>query len=104
MSYYFDKTPILEAGLAWCVMSHLLTQVKSHRGLTAFIERCGVNGRWLKPATPFNIRISKFIKILEIKAHYQTDEEFLTEWQNLGKEFLTLIRSIDFARKHHEKI
>ena len=104
MSYYFDKTPSLGAGLHWCVMNFFLTQVKSHRGLTAFIERCGVNGRWLKPATPFNIRISKFIKILEIKAHYQTDEEFLTEWRELGEEFLTLIRSIDFARKHHEKI
>ena len=103
MSYYFDKTPILGAGLVWCVMNFFLTQVKSHRGLTAFIERCGVNGRWLKPATPFNIRISKFIKILEIKAHYQTDDEFLTEWCELGEEFLSLIRSIDFARKHHEK-
>lgn len=53
MSYYFDKTPILGAGLVWCVMNFFLAQVKSHRGLIAFIERRGVNGRWFKPTYPY---------------------------------------------------
>ena len=103
MKLISDKTPALGAGLAWCVMYRLLTQIKSHRGLTSFIAR-HVNGRWLKPDAPYNFRFTKLIKILESKAHYQTDEEFLTEWNDLGEEFLSLVRSIDYARKRHEKI
>ena len=103
MSYFFDKTPSLGAGLAWCVMNCLLAQVKSHRGLTTFIEHHGINGCWLKKDQPYNIRITKLIKILEIKAHYQNDDEFLADWNALGDEFLSLVRAIDFARKHHEK-
>ena len=93
MSFYFDKTPVLGAGLAWCVMNLLLVQIKSRRGLTTFIEHRGVNGRWLKPGTPFNIRITKFIRILEIKAIYQTDDEFLDDWTALGAYFLKHVRA-----------
>ena len=92
MSYYYDRTPILGAGLARSMMRHLLAQVKSHRGLTTFIEHRGVNGRWLKPDQPYNIRISKLLKIMEIKAHYQTDEEFLDDWKATGEFFLRLVR------------
>lgn len=104
MSYFFDKTPILGTGLAWCMMNYLLTQVKSHRGLTTFIEHHGVNGRWLKPDSPYNIRFSKFIKILEIKAHYQNDDEFLDEWKALGDELLSVVRAIDYARRTRQPI
>jgi hypothetical protein len=99
MNSFFDKTPRLGAGLAWYVMNKFLTQVKSQRGLTAFAEHHGINGRWLKPDAPFDIRFKKFIKILEVKAHYQTDEEFLNDWKALGDEFLTLVRAINYARK-----
>ena len=102
MSYYFNKIPVLGAGLAWCVLNQLLTQVKSHRGLTTFIEHRGINGRWLKPSVPFNIRFTTLVKILELKARYQTDDEFLTEWNDIGKVFLDLVRTIDYAHKLHD--
>ena len=93
MSYFFDKTPSLGAGLAWCVMNCLLAQVKSHRGLTTFIEHHGINGCWLKKDQPYNIRITKLVKILEIKALYQTDEEFLDDWKALGEQLLIHVRT-----------
>lgn len=93
MNHLFDKTPSLGSGLAWCVMNQFLTQVKSHRGLISFIERRGVNGRWLKPDEPYNIRLSKLIKILEVKAVYQTDDEFLSEWEALGEQLLLHVRT-----------
>ena len=92
MSYFYKKTPELGAGLAWSAMNHLFMQIKSHRGLTTFIEHHGVNGRWLKPDKPFNIRVTMFFKIMEIKAHYQTDEEFLDDWNTLGKHILNFVR------------
>lgn len=94
MKHYFEKTPPLGAGFAWCVMRHLLTQVKHHRGLTTFIEQRGVNGRWLKPDDPYNIRVTKLFKILEIKAHYQNDEEFLDEWKTTGEFILRIVRKL----------
>jgi len=33
-------------------MNLFLMQVKSQRGLTSFIERRGINGKWLKPDKP----------------------------------------------------
>ena len=93
MSYFFDKTPLLGAGLAWCVMNLLLTQVKSQRGLTTFMEHHGINGRWLKPDAPFDIRFNKLIKILEQKARYQSDDEFHDDWNALGEQFLIHVRT-----------
>ena len=93
MSYYFNKTPLLGAGLAWNMMNLILTQVKSHRGLTTFIEKHGVNGRYLMPDTPYNMAISKLMKIMELKAHYQTDDEFLEEWNATGEYLLNLVRT-----------
>ena len=93
MSYYSEKTPLLGAGLARNVMSQFLTQVKSRRGQTSFIERHGINGQWLKPDMPYDIRITKLFKILEVKAHYQTDEEFLDDWKAMGEQFLNLVRT-----------
>ena len=95
MSYYFDKTPALGPGLAWSVMNHFLTQVKTHRGLTTFIEHRGINGRWLKAEEPYDIRFAKLVKILKIKAHYQTDEEFLDDWNAAGEHFLNLVRTVN---------
>ena len=92
MRHYYDKTPPLEVGLARCVMHQMLSQIKSHRGLTSFIEHRGVNGRWLKRHEPYNIRITKLFKIIEIKAHYQEDDEFLDEWRAIGESILHLVR------------
>ena len=92
MKKIYEKTPQLGEGLAWSVMNFLFTQVKRHRGLTRFIETHGVNGRWLKPDDPYNIRITKLMKIMEIKARYQTDEEFLEEWNAMGELILSLSR------------
>ena len=74
-------------------MCHFLTQIKHQRGLTTFIERHGINGRWLKPEDPYNIRFTKFMKIMESKAHYQTDDEFLKEWNAAGEHILNLVRT-----------
>lgn len=99
MSYYHEKTPPLGACLTQRVMRHFLTQVKRQRGLTTFIERHGVNGKYLKPDTPYDIRITKFLRIMETKALYQTDEEFLDDWNDFGKDFLAVVRTVDDARK-----
>lgn len=93
MSYYSNKTPLLGAGLAKNVMEQFLTQVKSHRGMTSFIERHGVNGKWIKPDMPYNIHITKFFKIMELKAHYQNDDEFLDDWKAMGEQFLNIVRT-----------
>ena len=92
MKNFFDKTPLLEDGLACNFMNDYLTQIKSYRGLTAFIEQNGINGRWLKQTTPYDIRISKLIRIIEIKAHYQTDEEFLEDCEKAGRYLLNYVR------------
>ena len=92
MTKFYEKTPQLGEGVGWSVMNFLLTQVKKHRGLTSFIEKNGVNGRWLKPDDLYNIRITKFMKIMEIKARYQNDDEFLEEWNALGEFILNLSR------------
>lgn len=93
MKHFYDKTPLLEVGLACSFMNYFLTQIKSHRGLTSFIEQCGINGKWLKPLVPYDIRFSKFIKIMEIKAQHQTEEEFLKDWEKAGVFFLNYVRN-----------
>ena len=95
MSYFYDKTPALGAGLARSVMRFILTQVKSRRGLTTYMEHRGVNGRWLKPEDPYNIRLTKLLKIMEIKAHYQSDDEFLDDWKETGEFILHMVRTSD---------
>ena len=92
MSYYYDKTPVLDTGLARRVLVFILLQVKSNRGTTTFLEHHGINGRWLKPEVPYDIRISKFLKIIEIKALFQTDDDFLDDWQKIGEYILRLVR------------
>ena len=93
MNNFREKTPLLGAGLAKSVMQQLLTQVKQHRGLTTFIENHGVNGKYLQPDVPYNIRFSKLMKIMENKAQYQTDDEFLDEWNAVGEHLLDLVRT-----------
>lgn len=93
MRHFLDKTPVLGAGLAWCMMNYFLMQVKTHRGLVSFIERHGINGRWLKPYEPYDIRITKLTKIMETKAHYQTDDEFLDDWNAAGEFLLKHVRA-----------
>lgn len=93
MKNFNGKNSLLGAGLAKSVMQQLLTQVKQHRGLTTFIEHNGVNGKFLKPDVPYNIRFSKLMKIMENKARYQTDDEFLEEWNAIGEHLLDLVRT-----------
>ena len=74
-------------------MNLFLTQVKSQRGLTSFIEQRGINGKWLKPDKPSDIRYSKLMKILEEKAVYQTEEEFMDDWNAVGEYIVNQLRT-----------
>jgi len=93
-----DKTPSLGSGLAQSVMCHILKQVKSQRGLTKFIQCGGINGRWLKPDEPYDIRITKFVKIMAIKARYQSEDEFLNDWNATGKLLVYFARNPQLLR------
>ena len=81
-----EKTPLLEPGLAKDIMNTLLEQLKSphNRGLTRYIEDRGVNGKDLKPDMPYDMRWTKVCKILSLKATFQDEDDFLTEWMILG--------------------
>lgn len=92
MSIFSKKIPVLKAGLAREAVQLLLSQVKNQRGLTKFIEDYGINGRWLKEDEPRDIDVSKFFRILANKAHFQTDEEFIKDWNEAGKKFLQWAR------------
>lgn len=94
MSYFKRKTPLLTEGLALGAMRQLLQQIKGQRGLTSFIEQHGVNGKWLKTEEPYDITVSKFFKIMERKAHFQTDDEFMKDWNDIGRRLLKLVRII----------
>ena len=92
MSFISKKIPVLKAGLAREAVHSLLSQVKNQRGLTTFIEKHGINGKWLKPEEPKDIGVSKFFKILASKAHFQTDEEFIADLNKAGEDFLQWVR------------
>ena len=92
MSIFSKKIPVLKAGLAREAVQLLLSQVKNQRGLTKFIEDYGINGRWLKEDEPRDINVSKFFRILANKAHFQTDKEFIKDWNDAGKKFLQWAR------------
>lgn len=91
MSFYKEKTPVLEPGLARDFMEKILETIKSprNRGLITFIEANGINGKWLKLYNPYDIRISKLMKIFELKATYQMDDDFMDEWEKLGQFILS---------------
>lgn len=95
MSYRKEKTPILEPGLAQVFMVKLLEAIKAPRnhGLTSFIEKNGINGKWLIPNSHHDIRISKLLKIIEKVAIYQMDDEFMDEWNNLGLYIISYIKA-----------
>ena len=85
MKHFNEKTPLLREGTAQRAMELFLTLIKHHRGLTKFIEDHGVNGQWLKPDEPYDIRFTKLCKILEnIAAYRQTDDEFMDIWTKMG--------------------
>ena len=92
MNFISKKIPVLETGLARMAVQLLLSQVKKQRGLTSFIEENGINGRWLKPDEPRDIDVSRLFKIISNKAHFQTDEEFIIDWNEAGKKFLQWVR------------
>ena len=95
MSYFKEKTPILEPGLARDFMVKMLETIKSpcNRGLTTFIEANGINGKWLKPYDPHDIRFSKLMKIFKLMATYQMDDEFMEVWEELGQFILSHTKS-----------
>ena len=95
MRYFKEKTPVLEPGLARDFMERLLETIKSPRnhGLTTFIEANGINGKWLKPYDHHDIRSSKLLKIIELVATYQMDDEFMEEWDKLGQFILSRIKA-----------
>ena len=87
------KIPLLEEGTAQRTMKELLTIIKSHRGLTSFLEQHGINGKWLNPDKPYDIRFSKLNKILEVAhAYRETDETFTEEWNHMCKLYLKILK------------
>ena len=88
------KIPVLKDGVAKKSMLLLFQQLRQQRGLTSFIEKNGINGRWLKPDEPMDIDVSRLFKIISNKAHFQTDEEFIADWNEAGKEFLRWVRGM----------
>lgn len=89
-----EKTPLLTEKNAVKAMIEFLTKIKKRRGLTSFIQKHGVNGKWLLPDKPYDIRFSKLHKIMMIIArHRQTDEEFLEAWNELGVKLLERIKN-----------
>ena len=93
--FFNEKTPLLGEGGARSVMTLILYQLKFeyNRGLTHFIEKYGgVNGKWLKPDEPYDMRWSKLSKILEAKAQYQEEDEFMDDWEQIGRLIFKLSR------------
>jgi hypothetical protein len=88
------KIPVLKDGVAKKSMLLLFQQLRQQRRLTTFIEKHGINGRWLKPDEPRDINVAKFFKIMACKAHFQTDEEFIIDWNEAGKKFLQWVRGM----------
>ena len=84
----------MKDGVAKKSMLLLFQQLRQQRGLTSFIEKNGINGRWLKPDEPMDIDVSRLFKIISNKAHFQTDEEFIADWNEAGKEFLRWVRGM----------
>ena len=102
MKKFNAKIPVLGEGMAKLAMKQLLTQIRHQHGLTRFIQRNGVNGRWLRADEPYDIHVSRFFQILRIKAHYQTDDEFLDDWNELGEDFLNVVR--DYYKSLYQKL
>lgn len=94
MSNYRMKIPVLKDGVAKKTMLLLFQQLRQQRGLTTFIEKHGINGRWLKPDEPRDIDVTKLFKIMACKAHFQTDEEFISDWNKAGEEILRWVRGM----------
>lgn len=94
MHYVNQKTPLLKEGTAQSAMQQFLTIIKSHRGLTSYLEKHGINGKLLQPDKPYNIRFSMLVNILEKATQYrETDEEFRDEWNHMCLLFLKIIKS-----------
>lgn len=92
MTHYRCKIPALKDGVAKRTMLLLFLQLRQQRGLTSFVEKNGVNGKWLKIEEPMDILVSKFFKILSLKAQYQTEDEFINDWIEAGRKFLKHVR------------
>lgn len=88
-----EKTPLLGDEKAQRAMKELLSIIKRHRGLTSFMEKQGINGKWLNPDKPYDIRFSKLNKILEVAATYrETNEMFEDEWKHMCELFLDILK------------
>ena len=88
-----QKIPLLGEGTAQRAMKEFLTIIKSHRGLTSFLEQHGINGKWLNPEKPYDINFSKLIKILEVAATYrETNDMFEDEWKHMCELFLDILK------------
>ena len=88
-----EKTPLLGDEKAQRAMKELLSIIKSHRGLTSFLEQHGINGKWLNPEKPYDISFSKLIKILDTAATYrETNDMFREEWNHMCKLYLKILK------------
>ena len=79
MTHFRKKIPALKDGMAREIVQKLLLQVKKQKGLTSFIHNRGIHSRFLKEEEPMDIPVSKLFKILQHKAQYQTDDEFIDD-------------------------
>ena len=102
MRNFNQKIPVLGKGLASFAMTLFLTQIRHQHGLTRFIQLHGVNGKWLRAKEPYDIHVSRFFQILRIKAHFQTDDEFLDDWNELGEDFLNVVR--DYYKSLYQEL
>ncbi len=93
MSLLLKKIPVLVPGVARETVQKLLLQVKNQKGLTSFIQKHGIHGRYLKEEEPLDISASKLFRIMELKALYQTDDEFIKDWNDAGRKFLKQARN-----------
>ena len=73
-------------------MQLLFQKLRCQKGLTSFVEKNGINGKWLNIEDPMDIPVSKLFKILQHKAQYQTDDEFIRDWNKAGEKFLERVR------------
>ena len=95
MNLLSKKIPVLEPEVARETVQMLLLQVKNQKGLTSFIHNHGINSRYLKEENPLDIPVSKLFKILQHKAQYQNDDEFINDWNDAGEAFLKRVRTLN---------
>ena len=99
MKIYKLKTPKMKEGPERELMMLFLSQVKQVKGLTTLLDTiAGINGKWLTPDEPLDINVTKLLKVLLHKAHYQLPGEFETDC----KDFINFLYKL--VKKHAKEL